>query len=173
MLYDQLRAGPLSPIRQVLLFFAVKYNINFFFCKAKPKLVKRKWIKSYLSLGIDSCFMAKMKKTEVSENTHKKNVDYSNEKQNKFQIAFCFRLIGQNSDFAVAALRSNLMMKVAWNSYLRLVRDELEVEHGGEGDEDDEDGNEEARGDPGSLLRDRVELHPAENGDLNQEEQNP
>ena len=73
----------------------------------------------------------------------------------------------------MAALRSNLMMKVAWNSYLRLVRDELEVEHGGEGDEDDEDGNEEARGDPGSLLRDRVELHPAENGDLNQEEQNP
>ena len=107
------------------------------------------------------------------KHTQKKNVDYSNEKQNKFQIAFCFRLIGQNSDFAVAALRSNLMMKVAWNSYLRLVRDELEVEHGGEGDEDDEDGNEEARGDPGSLLRDRVELHPAEDGDLNQEEQNP
>ena len=52
------------------------------------------------------------------------------------------------------------------------MRDEFEVEHCGKGDEDDEDGDEEAGCHPRGFVRYRVELHPAQNRNLNQEQQN-
>jgi hypothetical protein len=53
------------------------------------------------------------------------------------------------------------------------VRNELQVEHGGKGDEDDEDGDQESRGDPGGVVRNGVELHPAQDGDFNQKQEDP
>ena len=50
------------------------------------------------------------------------------------------------------------------------MRDELEVEHCCECDEDDEDGDQETRGHPGGLVRDGVELHPTQNRDFDEEQ---
>ena len=52
------------------------------------------------------------------------------------------------------------------------MRDELEVEHGGECDEDDEYRDQQTRRDPGRLVGDGVELHPTQNRDFDEEQQN-
>ena len=54
---------------------------------------------------------------------------------------------------------------------LRFVSDEFAVEHDGECDEDDHDGNEEASGHPCRRVRFIVQLHPAQNRELNEKQQ--
>ena len=53
------------------------------------------------------------------------------------------------------------------------MRDKLQVEVRGKGDEDKHDGDEEAGGDPGDRLTDGVELDPAQDGDLDEEHEDP
>ena len=52
------------------------------------------------------------------------------------------------------------------------MRDEFEVEQSREGDKDAKDWDEEAGCHPRRLVRYRVELHPAQDCNLNQKQQN-